>query len=104
MEQKKSCLSFNPDVTTAAEILESVAQVGEHVCMVKTHMDVVEDFSQDLVDKLQKMSEELNFVIFEDRKFADIGNTVCHAATRIFSFFLPPSVLLLSRAPPTNTH
>jgi len=39
-------------------------------------MDIVEDFDQDLVQRLVKLSEDLDFVIFEDRKFADIGNTV----------------------------
>ena len=77
MARKKSCLSFNPDVTTSKEILDSVREVGAECCMVKTHMDVVEDFSEALVAELQKLSEELDFVIFEDRKFADIGNTVC---------------------------
>ncbi|KAJ9472068.1 Uridine 5prime-monophosphate synthase [Diplonema papillatum] len=75
MARKQSCLSFNPDVTTKAEILETVRQVGAECCMIKTHMDVVSDFDDDLVAQLQKLSEELDFVIFEDRKFADIGNT-----------------------------
>eukprot|EP01060_Flectonema_neradi_P002763 TRINITY_DN1174_c0_g1_i5.p1 TRINITY_DN1174_c0_g1~~TRINITY_DN1174_c0_g1_i5.p1 ORF type:complete len:271 (+),score=53.99 TRINITY_DN1174_c0_g1_i5:40-852(+) len=75
MARKKSNLSFNPDVTSAAEIIESVKQVGHEVCMIKTHMDVVRDFDFELVKELQKLSEEMDFIIFEDRKFADIGNT-----------------------------
>jgi orotidine-5'-phosphate decarboxylase len=34
---------------------------------------VVEDYSHSLVEELVKLSEELEFMIFEDRKFADIG-------------------------------
>jgi len=34
---------------------------------------VVEDYSHSLVEELGKLSEELEFMIFEDRKFADIG-------------------------------
>jgi len=58
--------------------------------MIKTHMDVVENFSPALVEELQKLSEELDFVIFEDRKFADIGNTAklqyAHGHTKIASW------------------
>lgn len=36
-------------------------------------MDIIEDFSEDLVTELVKLSEQLDFLIFEDRKFADIG-------------------------------
>eukprot|EP01061_Rhynchopus_euleeides_P040527 TRINITY_DN69803_c0_g1_i1.p1 TRINITY_DN69803_c0_g1~~TRINITY_DN69803_c0_g1_i1.p1 ORF type:complete len:302 (+),score=124.90 TRINITY_DN69803_c0_g1_i1:90-908(+) len=90
MLRKKSCLSFNPDVTTSKELLDSVREVGSECCMIKTHMDVVEDFSPALVEELQKMSEEMDFVIFEDRKFADIGNTAklqyAHGHTKIASW------------------
>jgi orotidine-5'-phosphate decarboxylase len=42
----------------------------------KTHIDIIEDFTMELADELVKLSKELDFMIFEDRKFADIG-TLC---------------------------
>ncbi|ODN79305.1 orotidine 5'-phosphate decarboxylase [Cryptococcus amylolentus CBS 6039] len=76
MDRKKTNLAVSVDVTKAEDALEVVRRVGKSVCMVKTHCDIIEDFSEDFVKKLTALSEELEFVIFEDRKFADIGNTV----------------------------
>lgn len=39
----------------------------------QTHCDIVDDWDQDLVDQLTALSKKLDFQIFEDRKFADIG-------------------------------
>ncbi|WVQ84772.1 orotidine 5'-phosphate decarboxylase [Cryptococcus sp. DSM 104549] len=76
MDRKKTNLCVSVDVTTAAEALEVVRRVGASVCMVKTHCDIIEDFTHEFAQELVKLSKELDFVIFEDRKFADIGNTV----------------------------
>ncbi|WAR02405.1 UMPS-like protein [Mya arenaria] len=78
MENKQSNLAVSVDLTKSADIIKMVDQVGPHVCVVKTHVDIIEDFTADFVSKLQKLAEKHNFLIFEDRKYADIGNTVCH--------------------------
>ncbi|KIR59467.1 orotidine 5'-phosphate decarboxylase [Cryptococcus bacillisporus CA1280] len=76
MDRKRTNLCVSVDVTEADEVLEIVRMVGGSVCMVKTHCDIIEDFTLEFAAKLVELSKQLDFVIFEDRKFADIGNTV----------------------------
>lgn len=76
MAMKKTNLCLAADLTKADEILNLVGSVGPYICLLKTHIDIVEDFSDGFVKSLQALAQKNNFLIMEDRKFADIGNTV----------------------------
>lgn len=78
MEEKQSNLALSVDVTKGEEIIALAQQLGPHLCVLKTHMDIVEDFTPALTDELTNLAKQHEFIIFEDRKFADIGNTVKH--------------------------
>lgn len=74
--EKQSNLSVAVDVTSTEELLKIVEQVGPHICCLKTHVDVLDLWNDQIAASLVELSKKHNFVIFEDRKFADIGNTV----------------------------
>lgn len=74
--QKKTNLAVAADLTNQTQILDLIHQVGSEICVLKTHIDIVSDFDPLFVQRLQQLAKRYQFLIFEDRKFADIGKTV----------------------------
>lgn len=78
MDKKKTNLAISVDLTTSQEILKLLDAVGPYICIAKTHVDIISDFSQSFIKQLTELARKHSFLLFEDRKFGDIGNTVKH--------------------------
>ena len=76
IKEKKTNLVLSLDVYKQKEFFEILDKTAEHIVMLKTHVDILSDFNEEFVIKLKEYSKKYDFMIFEDRKFADIGNTV----------------------------
>lgn len=78
MKRKQTNLILSLDTEDADEFFDILETSADKIAMVKTHVDIIEDFTSDFTKRLAALAAEKDFLIFEDRKFADIGNTVKH--------------------------
>ena len=72
---KRSNLCVSADVHTTFELLRVAEEVGDHICILKTHADIIDDWSKDTIAGLQEIAKRKHFLLFEDRKLGDIGST-----------------------------
>ncbi|MBN1949040.1 MAG: orotate phosphoribosyltransferase [Candidatus Cloacimonetes bacterium] len=78
MRKKRSNLVLSLDVTSRQDFFAILDQTAEQIVLLKTHADIISDFDGSFITRLQEYALKYDFMIFEDRKFADIGNTVRH--------------------------
>ncbi|KAL8640316.1 MAG: hypothetical protein Q9226_008760, partial [Calogaya cf. arnoldii] len=70
---KQSNLCVSADVHTTSSLLKLAEEIGDSICVLKTHADIIDDFSDRTIKGLQEIAKRKNFLIFEDRKLGDIG-------------------------------
>lgn len=74
ISEKQTNLAVNCDTASSSQLLEFAEQVGPHICVLKTHIDLLRDYTPEVILKLKRIAEQYRFILFEDRKFADIGS------------------------------
>ncbi|MEH0007917.1 MAG: orotidine-5'-phosphate decarboxylase [Flavobacteriales bacterium] len=72
---KETNLICAADLTTAQAVFALAQEVGEHICALKVHADIIEDFSLAWIQDLRALAAQKKFLLFADRKLADIGHT-----------------------------
>ncbi len=76
MHEKRSNLCLAADVHEPKAILSLAKQCSEEIAMLKTHADAISNYSPALAGELSDLARDRSFLLFEDKKFADIGTTV----------------------------
>ncbi|KAF8382966.1 umps-1, partial [Pristionchus pacificus] len=76
MHTKATNLCLAIDYEEGERILELADKAGPFVCAVKVHADTIDEFNESWTSKLVALANKHDFLIFEDRKFADTGNTL----------------------------
>ncbi len=76
IKAKKSNLILSLDVDNQKDFFNILDKTAKHIVILKTHIDILKDFNPEFIVKLKEYAIKHDFMIFEDRKFADIGNIV----------------------------
>ncbi len=71
--EKKSLVVLAADLFTIDELLVLIGEVGPYISALKTHVDMVTDFNIEKWNEVVELAKKYDLMIFEDRKFADIG-------------------------------
>lgn len=69
---KKTNLIVAMDLNKSQDILDKIQIIGKNICALKIHFDIIQDFSDEFIEKLNIIKNQHNFVVIEDRKLADI--------------------------------
>ena len=71
--RKQSLVCLAADRRTMAGLNELLDQVGPYLAALKTHVDLIDDWSVESWKDFCAKAKKMDLLIFEDRKFADIG-------------------------------
>ncbi|CAH8856264.1 unnamed protein product [Trichobilharzia szidati] len=75
---KQSRLCVAADISNPYELLKLTDKIGSEICAVKLHLDILHSIENPemIIKGLCDLSNKHGFLIVEDRKLADIGQTV----------------------------
>jgi orotidine 5'-phosphate decarboxylase subfamily 1 len=73
IKSKRTRICFSADFSSKVDLYYWINLFGPLICILKTHIDILEDFDETVIIELLRLKNKYNFLIFEDRKFSDIG-------------------------------
>jgi len=76
MESKQTNICLAADLIQTDAILRLAHTVGPHIAVLKIHVNIIKDFNEKFIIRLKEIARLHNFLLMEDCKFGDIGNTV----------------------------
>lgn len=82
LTEKETNLCVALDETDPERFMALAETLGPEIAVLKTHVDTIESYTGKLTVELASLAREHNFLIFEDRKFSDIGKTVRNQYTK----------------------
>lgn len=71
LNKKTICLAL--DFSKKDKILSMINLFADKIKIFKLHCDIIDDFDDTFIETLIKLKTKHNFLLWEDRKFADIG-------------------------------
>ena len=83
--RKQSLVCLAADKPTMKELEDLIENVGPYIAALKTHVDLVEDWTAERWEAFCKRASAHNLLIFEDRKFADIGKISRHQMGGVYA-------------------
>lgn len=97
-KEKQSNLIVSIDDPDPLKVLDIINKVGQQVVCVKLHYDILQFDVRNLescrknwdsfLNELLYLKKKFNFLVFEDRKFMDIGNTVYLQYSRVQEMYM----------------
>lgn len=67
MSAKRSNLCVAADLPSLDEVIDLAAKIGPKIVVLKTHVDILPDFTLDKMQRLKELAQSLDFLIMEDR-------------------------------------
>ncbi len=61
---KRTNLCVSADLTKAEKILELAKSVGPYISVLKTHVDIINNYSSHFIKTLRAIADDLGFLLF----------------------------------------
>ena len=75
IREKQTILILSLDVTNKKHFFRILKKCAPYICGVKLHLELYPFLNRWNLWKLNRLAKKERFIIIEDRKFSDIGNT-----------------------------